>query len=72
MTDHRPFAVFISVLAYAASGMKTYASLLAREARAKWESDFNAVYIQQLVVVGSTIQCNPVIWHRACLVVLLI
>ena len=40
---------------YIASGMKTYASLLASEARAKWESDFNAAYIQQLIMVSSAV-----------------
>ena len=48
---------------YIASGIKTCASLLAREARAKWESDFNTAYIQQLMVVSSAVHFNTAIRH---------
>ena len=38
---------------YTATRMKTNACLLAREARANWESDFNTAYIHPLVLVSS-------------------
>ena len=49
-----------------ASGMNSYATLLAREARearAKWESDFYTAYIQPLMVVSSAVHFNTAICH---------
>ena len=51
------------IYVYIASGMKTYATLLAREARAKWEIDFNTAYIQLLMVVSSAVDFDTGIRH---------
>ena len=46
--------ILADVVLFVASETNTDCGLLlTREARAKWESDFNMAYIQQLLVVSS-------------------
>ena len=46
---------------YVVSGMKSCASLPAKQARAKWESVFHTVYIQQLMVVSAGVHFNTAV-----------
>ena len=43
---------------FVAGGMNTDSSLLSREARADWESDFNTTYMQQLLAVSLLFHIN--------------
>ena len=50
------FLFIIFSCSYLASGVKTYATLLAKEAREQWERHFNEAYIQPTLLVRES--CN--------------